>query len=87
MRKLLLIYALALAGLGAGCQLWNPGGTPATAKNGAFTITAPAGWMYATSLGPDLLASRGYTIVPLATAEIAKVDAGLSCMSLRWTAA
>ena len=58
MRKLLLICALALAGLGAGCQLWNPGGTPATAKNGAFTITAPAGWMYATTLGPDLLASR-----------------------------
>ena len=33
-----------------------------------------------------LLTSRGYDVVPLATSEIAKVDAGLSCMSLRWFA-
>lgn len=33
-----------------------------------------------------LLSSRGYHVVPLATSEIAKVDAGLSCMSLRWFA-
>lgn len=33
-----------------------------------------------------LLKSRGYDVVPLATSEIAKVDAGLSCMSLRWFA-
>lgn len=33
-----------------------------------------------------LLQSRGYDTVPLATSEIAKVDAGLSCMSLRWFA-
>lgn len=33
-----------------------------------------------------LLKSRGYHVVPLATSEIAKVDAGLSCMSLRWFA-
>ena len=26
----------------------------------------------------------GYQVIPLATSEIAKVDAGLSCMSLRW---
>jgi hypothetical protein len=58
MRNLLLIAALALAACFAGCQTWNPGGTPATAKNGAFTITPPSGWMYATSLGPDLLSSR-----------------------------
>jgi len=32
----------------------------------------------------DLLSKAGYEVVPLATAEIAKVDAGLSCMSLRW---
>ena len=34
----------------------------------------------------DLLTARGYRVVPLPTAEIAKLDAGLSCMSLRWHA-
>ena len=32
----------------------------------------------------DLLDSLGYKIVPLKTTEIGKIDAGLSCMSLRW---
>jgi dimethylargininase len=32
----------------------------------------------------ELLADRGFDIVPLPVAEIRKLDAGLSCMSLRW---
>ena len=32
----------------------------------------------------ELLAKSGYRLVALATREIAKLDAGLSCMSLRW---
>ena len=32
----------------------------------------------------DLLVKHGLEIVPLPVAEIAKIDAGLSCMSLRW---
>ena len=32
----------------------------------------------------ELLAEAGYKTVPLATREIAKIDAGLSCLSLRW---
>jgi len=32
----------------------------------------------------ELLAGRGPEVVPLAVAEIRKIDAGLSCMSLRW---
>ena len=32
------------------------------------------------------LEEAGYRVIPLATSEIAKVDAGLSCMSLRWWA-
>ena len=32
----------------------------------------------------ELLAAAGHSIVPLATREIAKIDAGLSCLSLRW---
>jgi dimethylargininase len=32
----------------------------------------------------EMLTSLGYAVTPLATREIAKIDAGLSCMSLRW---
>jgi len=32
----------------------------------------------------EMLNTLGYAVVPLATREIAKVDAGLSCLSLRW---
>ncbi|RWB39722.1 MAG: dimethylarginine dimethylaminohydrolase [Mesorhizobium sp.] len=32
----------------------------------------------------DKLERAGYKVVPLKTAEIEKIDAGLSCMSLRW---
>jgi dimethylargininase len=32
----------------------------------------------------DVLTKSGYKITPLPTHEIAKIDAGLSCMSLRW---
>jgi dimethylargininase len=32
----------------------------------------------------EMLTRLGFTVVPLATREIAKLDAGLSCMSLRW---
>jgi dimethylargininase len=32
----------------------------------------------------ELLARRGLNVVALPVAEIAKIDAGLSCMSLRW---
>ncbi|MEJ0028441.1 MAG: arginine deiminase family protein [Rhizomicrobium sp.] len=32
----------------------------------------------------DLLAKAGYAVTPLPVREIGKLDAGLSCMSLRW---
>ena len=32
----------------------------------------------------DMLDKAGYSVVPVKTAEIEKIDAGLSCMSLRW---
>ncbi|MEZ5920192.1 MAG: arginine deiminase family protein [Parvularculaceae bacterium] len=35
----------------------------------------------------EKLASEGYSVIPLQTEEISKIDAGLSCMSLRWRAA
>ena len=32
----------------------------------------------------DLLTGRGMSVVPLAVSEVGKLDAGLSCLSLRW---
>ncbi|GEC31351.1 hypothetical protein EFR01_15220 [Sinorhizobium fredii] len=32
----------------------------------------------------EMLDKAGYNVVPLKTTEIGKIDAGLSCMSLRW---
>lgn len=32
----------------------------------------------------DLLAGHGLNVLPLAVSEVAKIDAGLTCMSLRW---
>jgi len=32
----------------------------------------------------ELIAARGLDVVRLEAGEIAKIDAGLSCMSLRW---
>jgi dimethylargininase len=32
----------------------------------------------------DMLVKQGLNVVPLPVSEIAKIDAGLSCMSLRW---
>lgn len=59
MRNHPLILALSTATLLlSGCQVWQPGGTPITGKDNAFTITPPSGWLYATSIGPDLLASK-----------------------------
>ena len=34
----------------------------------------------------EMLAARGYDLMPLDVAEIRKIDAGPSCMSLRWRA-
>ncbi|MCY3837489.1 MAG: hypothetical protein OXH09_02360 [Gammaproteobacteria bacterium] len=36
---------------------------------------------------PALLGAEGYDVAPVPTLEAAKLDGGLSCMSLRWFAA
>lgn len=46
-------------------------------------VLAPAG--YPRTL--ELLAARGLEVVALPATEVAKIDAGLSCMSLRWRSA
>jgi len=35
----------------------------------------------------DLIDRSGLTVLPLPTTEISKLNAGLSCMGLRWAAA
>lgn len=47
------------------------------------SVLAPAG--YPRTL--ELLAARGLEVVALPATEVAKIDAGLSCMSLRWRSA
>jgi len=32
----------------------------------------------------DMIRKAGLNVAPLAVTEVAKLDAGLSCMSLRW---
>ncbi|WP_395646913.1 dimethylarginine dimethylaminohydrolase family protein [Terricaulis sp.] len=69
--------------------------------DGFRTILTPPGEEAAANavrIGDRVLVSRGYprtaelledaglAIIPLATDEIGKIDAGLSCMSLRWRA-
>jgi hypothetical protein len=58
MRTLHLISVAVTGLLLSGCQVWQPGGSPTKIQNDALTITPPAGWMYATRVGPDLLASK-----------------------------
>ena len=59
MRKQVLIaFAGVAALLAAGCQTWQPGGTPVSLAKGAVAITPPAGWKHATIGGADLIASK-----------------------------
>lgn len=58
MRNLTLVLLGSSVLLLAGCQAWQPGGANVAGKNNAFAITPPAGWMYTTVGGADLLASK-----------------------------
>jgi hypothetical protein len=67
----LILALLAVTFLLSGCQVWQPGGTPVTGKDNAFTVTPPSGWLYATSVGPDLLASKdGLVLQSLALTHV-----------------
>ena len=61
--KILTVTWAAAALILAGCQIWNPGGVPFTAKNGAFTLRVPARWMFATAFGKDFTASKDGVIL------------------------
>lgn len=78
--------ALAESGVFSGLNvLETPAGEEAAANLLRVNDVVLVGATYPRTI--DLLMARGLNVVPLAVSEIAKIDAGLSCMSLRWRGA
>lgn len=78
-----MIATPALASLFAGYEVIEPPeGEEKAANLLRINDTILIGADYPRTI--DRLAGRAAHIVPLAVAEIRKIDAGLSCMSLRW---
>jgi dimethylargininase len=59
-----------------------PDGEAAAANALRINDVALVGAGYTATIA--LLRARGFVVIPLRTEEIARIDAGLSCMSLRW---
>ena len=82
----LVTARLAASGVFVGFrQIVVPDGEEAAANALRINDVVLVGQHYSRTCA--LLDKAGYWVVPLATAEIGKIDAGLSCMSLRWRAA
>ena len=82
---LLATPAMTAAGLFSGFNIvTTPPDEDAAANALRVNDTVFAGAHFPRTL--DALARAGYAVTPLAVREIAKLDAGLSCMSLRWHA-
>jgi dimethylargininase len=80
---LLMTQAMASSGLFAGFDIVvTPPGEEAAANALRVNETVFVGAHFPRTI--DLLTGRGYNTVPLPVSQIAKLDAGLSCMSLRW---
>jgi len=74
---------MARSGLFDGLRvLETPDGEEAAANALRVNDTVLAGARYPRAL--EMLDAHGLRVVPLPTDQIARVDAGLSCMSLRW---
>jgi dimethylargininase len=63
-------------------QILTPAGEEVAANALRVNDTVFVGQDYPGTI--KLLRDEGFQVQPLPTAEIAKIDAGLSCMSLRW---
>jgi dimethylargininase len=82
---LLASPAVAASGLFPGYRvLVTPEGEQAAANALRVNQVVMAGEAFPRTL--EMLAGAGFEVVPLAVAEVGKIDAGLSCMSLRWGA-
>jgi dimethylargininase len=78
-----VIATPALAGMFEGLEvIETPAGEERAANLLRLNDTILVGADYPKTI--DLLAGRAANLVPLAVAEIRKIDAGLSCLSLRW---
>lgn len=74
---------LAASGIFEGFrQVVTPAGEEAAANALRVNDVVLAGAGFTRTI--ERLGSLGYAVVPLETSEIGKIDAGLSCMSLRW---
>lgn len=74
---------LAASGVFSGLrQVLTPEGEEAAANALRVNDVVLVGAQFPRTL--DALDAAGYRVVPVPTREIGKVDAGLSCMSLRW---
>jgi dimethylargininase len=83
LNTVLVTPALAASGIFDGCRVLTvPTGEEASANVLRLRDTVLASATWPGTL--DLLDRNGFTVLPLQTAEISKLDAGLSCMSLRW---
>ncbi|HEY0107569.1 MAG TPA: arginine deiminase family protein [Rhizomicrobium sp.] len=80
---LLATRAMAAGGLFPGFDIVvTPGGEDAAANALRVNDTVFVGARFPRTI--DLLAAAGRAVVALAVDEVGKLDAGLSCMSLRW---
>lgn len=80
---ILATKTLADSGVFAGFDvIVTPRGEDAAANALRMNDTVFVGAHYPRTI--DLLTKRGFAVRPLAVSEVAKLDAGLSCMSLRW---
>lgn len=78
-----VIATPALAGMFEGFEvIETPAGEERAANLLRVNDTILVGAAYSRTI--DLLAKRAPNLVPLAVSEIRKIDAGLSCLSLRW---
>jgi dimethylargininase len=76
--------ALAAMGIFEGFrQIVTPDGEDAAANALRVNDVVLAGAGFPRTI--ERLGSLGYVVVPLETSQIGKLDAGLSCMSLRWS--
>ena len=80
---ILTTHRLAASGVFAGLNpLFVPEGEEAAANALRVNDHLLVGAEYPQTI--SMLRDEGFQVTPLATREISKVDAGLSCMSLRW---
>ncbi len=80
---ILATRAMAESGVFAGFNiLMTPDGEEGAANALRVNDTVFVGAAYPRTI--DLIRKEGFAVVALAVQEVAKLDAGLSCMSLRW---